>query len=111
MKPEAKPRASLLRARMKGRDQAQVLLRMRHEMESGERRDAQGREIPAWFIAEFKLQLNDQTVLSGQLGPGMGKDPQLEFILRGAKAGDRLQLDWTDNRGAQRSDNTTVQPA
>jgi sulfur-oxidizing protein SoxZ len=99
---------SLIRARLNSATTALVRVRMKHEMESGQRKDAQGRSIPAWHITEFTLSLNGRVVLSGQLGTGVSKDPFLEFTLRGVKAGDALKLDWTDNRGAKRSDSAAV---
>ncbi len=99
---------SLIRARMTGPGTALLRLRMRHEMESGQRSDAQGRPIAAWHITAFTLRVGDKVALSGQLGPGISKDPFFELQLRGVKAGDSLQLDWTDNRGAQRSDKASI---
>ena len=102
---------SLIRARMNGAGSALLRLRMRHAMENGQRRDPAGRPIPAWHISEFTLTLNGQVLLRGQFGAGISKDPFLELTLRGVKAGDRLQLDWTDTQGAQRSDRAEVQAA
>lgn len=107
----SKPLPSLIRARMASASTALVRIRMKHEMESGQRRDAQGRPVAAWHINEFTLSLNGRVVLSGQLGGGISKDPFLEFTLKSVKAGDPLKLDWTDNRGEQRSDSATVQAA
>jgi len=106
-----KPLPSLIRARMAGASTALVRLRMKHEMESGQRRDAQGRAVPAWHINEFTLSLNDRVVLSGQLGGGISKDPFLELTLKGVKLGDAIKLDWTDSRGDKRSDTASVGPA
>lgn len=108
MKAAAAP--SLLQARLTGTGSAQLRIRMRHVMESGQRRDALGRFIPAHHITDFVLQLNEQPLLSGQFGPGMSQDPFLELTLKGVKAGDRLQLDWTDSAGTQRRDRSTIQP-
>lgn len=105
------PLPSLIRARLNSANTALVRVRMKHEMESGQRRDAQGRPIPAWTITEFTLSLNGKPVLSGQLGTGISKDPFLELHLRGVKAGDTLKLDWTDSKGAQRSDSAAIQAA
>ena len=100
---------SLIRARMTGPASALLRLRMRHVMENGQRRDTAGRPIPAWHIREFTLTLNGQPLLSGQFGGGISKDPFLELTLKGVKVGDRLQLDWTDTQGAQRSDRSEIQ--
>ena len=107
------PASALLRLRMRAwlhrLRAAGLRLHMRHVMENGQRRDAAGRPIPAWHIREFTLTLNGQPLLAGQFGGGISKDPFLELTLKGVKAGDRLQLDWTDTQGAQRSDRSEIQ--
>ena len=40
-----------IRAQMAG-DKANVRVLMSHEMETGQRRDSAGKNIPAWFIQE-----------------------------------------------------------
>lgn len=107
----ATPQPSLIRARMTGPASALLRLRMRHAMENGQRRDAAGRPIPAWHIREFTLTLNGRLLLAAQFGGGVSKDPFLELSLKGVKAGDLLQLDWTDTQGAQRSDRSEIQAA
>lgn len=104
----AKSRPSLIDARMDGANQAKLRIQMRHESESGLHRDAQGRPIAASFITEFQLLLNDRPLLTGQLGAGMGRNPGFELRLKGVKAGDKLRLDWTDNRGDKRSDTAAI---
>lgn len=80
---------------------ALVRVRVAHEMESGLRRDAVGRPIPAWHVTELEATLNGRTVLSAQWGPSMARNPELEFALKGARSGDRVEVAWTDNRGAK----------
>lgn len=84
---------------------------MKHEMESGQRKDAAGKPIPAWHIQEVTARLNGQPVLGGQWGTAVSRNPFLQFGLRGAKAGDKLAIGWADNRGATRSDETTIAAA
>lgn len=89
---------------------AQTTVRMlfAHEMESGQRKDAAGKLVPAWHITDVEASLNGSPVLRAQWGPGVSKNPLLRFTLRGAKPGDRLSVRWTDSRGATRSDETTL---
>ena len=51
---------------------------------------------------------NERTVMTAQWGPGVSKNPYLQFTLRGAKAGDRVAIVWNDNRGATRRDEAAV---
>jgi sulfur-oxidizing protein SoxZ len=96
-----------IRAQANG-GRAVVRVLMAHEMESGQRKDANGRTIPAWFIQEVQVSLNGRPVLSAQWGPAVSKTPFLQFQLRGAKPGDRVGVVWVDNRGDRRSDEALV---
>ena len=96
-----------IRAQAAG-DKATVRVLMSHEMETGLRKDAAGKVIPAWFIQEVAAQLNGKTVMTAQWGPSVSKNPFLQFNVKGAKAGDKITVDWTDNKGDKRSDEATV---
>jgi len=86
----------------------EVRILMSHEMETGQRRDAAGALIPAWFIQEVAARLNDRDVLLAQWGPSISRNPYLAFKIRGGKAGDTLSVTWVDNRGDRRSDSVRV---
>ena len=87
---------------------ATVRVLMAHEMETGDRRDAQGNTVAAWFITEVTATHNGKPVLAAEWGPGVSKNPFLQFTVRGAKAGDKVAVSWKDNRGATRTDEATV---
>lgn len=96
-----------IRAQAQG-DKTTVRILMAHEMETGQRKDASGKTIPAWFIQEVTASLNGKPVLSADWGPAVSKNPFLQFTLKGAKAGDKLSVSWKDNRGDTRTDEATV---
>lgn len=96
-----------LRAQLNG-EKTTVRVLMRHDMETGQRKDAAGKTIPAWFIQEVTASHNGKAVLTAQWGPSVSKDPFLQFTLRGAKVGDKVSVNWTDNRGDKRADETTI---
>ena len=96
-----------IRAQVQGSG-AIVRVLMNHEMESGQRKDAGGRTVPAWHITEVSATLNGQPVFAAEWGPGVSRNPFLQFTLRTAKAGDRVAITWKDTRGATRTDETTV---
>ena len=96
-----------IRAQAAG-DKATVRVLMAHEMETGQRKDAAGKTIPAWFIQEVAAQLNGKTVLTAHWGPAVAKNPFLQFTVKGAKAGDKIAITWTDNNGDKRSDEAVV---
>ena len=96
-----------IRAQVAG-NAATVRVLMAHEMETGQRKDAAGKTIPAWHITEVSAQLNGKTVLTAQWGPSVAKNPFLQFNIKGAKAGDKIGVSWVDNRGDKRSDEAVV---
>ncbi len=96
-----------IRAQAAG-DKTTVRVLMSHEMETGQRKDAAGKIIPAWFIQEVTAQLNGKTVLTAEWGPSVSKNPFLQFTVKGAKAGDKISISWRDNRGESRTDEATV---
>jgi len=96
-----------IRAQVQG-DKAVVRVLMSHEMETGQRRDSAGKVIPAWHINEVTATHNGKPVLGAEWGPGVAKNPFLQFTLKGAKAGDKVTITWKDNRGETRTDEATV---
>ena len=96
-----------IRAQVTG-STATVRVLMAHEMETGQRKDAAGKTIPAWYIQHITAQHNGKPVLSAQWGPAVSKNPFLQFNVKGAKAGDKITVTWTDNKGAKRSDEATA---
>ena len=96
-----------IRATLVG-DSTEVKVLMQHEMETGQRKDAQGKTIPAWFIQTVTATWNGKTVLTAQWGTSVAKNPFLQFNVKGAKAGDKIAITWVDNRGDKRTDEATV---
>jgi sulfur-oxidizing protein SoxZ len=85
-----------------------VKVLMAHEMETGQRKDSAGKTIPAWFIQNVAATHNGKVVLSAQWGPAVSKNPFLEFRFSGGKAGEKVVVTWTDNKGESRSDEATI---
>ena len=50
-----------IRAQAQG-DKTTVRVLMSHEMESGQRKDAPGKLVPAWHIQEVTAKLNDKEI-------------------------------------------------
>ncbi len=96
-----------IRAQASG-DKATVRVLMSHEMESGQRKDAAGKLVPAWHITEVTANLNGKQVLAAEWGPAVSKNPFLQFAIKGAKAGDKVAVSWKDNKGESRTDEVTV---
>jgi sulfur-oxidizing protein SoxZ len=96
-----------IRAQAQG-DKTTVRILMAHEMESGQRKDAAGTVVPAWFIQSVTAQHNGKTVLSAQWGTSVAKNPFLQFSFAGGKAGDKLVVTWVDNKGDKRTDEAAI---
>ena len=96
-----------IRAQAQGSN-AIVRVLMMHEMETGQRKDAQGKTVPAWFIQNVTAAWNGKTVLSAQWGPAISKNPFLSFRFKGGAKGDKVKITWVDNKGETRTDEATI---
>jgi sulfur-oxidizing protein SoxZ len=96
-----------IRAQAQG-DKVTVRVLVSHEMESGQRRDAAGKIIPAWFIQSISAVYDGKTVMSAQWGPAVSKNPFLQFSFKGGKAGDKISISWIDNHGDKRTDEAVI---
>ncbi len=96
-----------IRAQAAG-DKTTVRVLMAHEMETGQRKDAAGKVVPAWYIRNVSAQLNGKEVMTAQWGAAVAKNPFMQFVIKGAKAGDKVTISWVDNKGDKRSDEATV---
>jgi len=98
---------SKIRATLKD-ERVEVRILMYHEMENGRRKDDAGNLVPAWHITDIKVQHQGRTLLQGQFGTSVSKNPYLVFRFQGGNKGDKLSVSWTDNRGDGRVDEATV---
>jgi len=96
-----------IRANLVG-DSTEVKVLMSHEMETGQRKDADGKIIPAWFIQNVTVTHNDKVVLAAQWGPAVSKNPFVSFKFKGGAAGDKVRITWVDNHDDTRSDEATI---
>jgi sulfur-oxidizing protein SoxZ len=96
-----------IRAQMKG-DIAEIRVLMSHAMETGQRKDSDGKTVPAHHIQTVTVALNGKTVVSGQTGGSVSRNPVFGFKVKGAKAGDKVAVTWVDNKGDSRTDEATI---
>lgn len=96
-----------IRAQAAG-DKTTVRVLMSHEMESGQRKDSAGKLVPAHYIQDVTASLNGKVVMTAEWGPAVSKNPFLQFVVKGAKSGDKISVNWKDNKGESRSDEATV---
>jgi sulfur-oxidizing protein SoxZ len=80
-----------------------------HPMETGTRKDAKtGEKIPAHFIQEVVCTHNGNTVITGNWGAAISKNPYLSFSFKGGASGDKIGLSWVDNKGEKDADETAI---
>ena len=104
-----------IRAQAAG-DKTTVRVLMAHEMEGGQRKDAAGKIVPATMRPDQSILV----CLSGRGDKDIGTVADLDgaqvfdrpsmqgHVVKGAKAGDKIAVNWKDNKGDTRSDEATV---
>lgn len=97
-----------IRAQMKG-DIADIRVLISHPMETGLRKDAKtGKFVPAHYIKTVNVTVNGKTVVNGETGTSISRNPVFGFKVKGAKAGDKVVISWLDNLGDKSSDEATI---
>lgn len=87
---------------------AEALVLMPHPMETGMRLDPAGRLLPAHYITEVIASVGPRTVFAARMSYAVSRDPLITFRFRGAEAGQRLRVAWSDNLGGQRVDEAVI---
>lgn len=85
-----------------------VKMLMEHPMETGRRKDGDGKLIPGHYITEVQAVHKGDTVFHGELGPAVSKDPYLAFSFDGAASGDMFTVSWVDNKGETESSDVEI---
>lgn len=97
-----------IRAQMQG-DTADIKVLMNHIMETGLRKDAKtGQMIPAHYIQHVNVNVGGKVVMDAQWGYAIAKNPFLGFKVKGAKAGDKVVVNWVDNLNDKRTDEAVI---
>lgn len=87
----------------------EILTLINHPMETGQRVDRKTKEkIPAHYIQVLTVELNGKAVADISMGPAVSKDPLVSVLVKGAKAGDKVKVSWTDNKGTKGGSDATV---
>ena len=79
-----------------------------HEMETGQRKDANGAIVPAWFITELVAKHGDKVVLAAEFGSSVSKNPYLAFKFKGGAKGEKVIVSWKDNKGDSRTNEAAI---
>jgi sulfur-oxidizing protein SoxZ len=96
-----------IRASLKG-DVTEVRILMAHPMETGQRKDAAGNTVPVHFIQSITVEVGGKKVVDGIVGTSVSRNPVFGFKVKGAKAGDKVVVNWVDNKGEKRTDEAAI---
>lgn len=96
-----------IRASLQG-EVADIRVLVNHPMETGQRKDSAGNLVPAHFIQSLSVTVGGKTVVDGQLGTSVSRNPVFGFKVKGAKAGDEVVISWKDNKGDSRTDKAAI---
>ncbi len=87
----------------------EILVLVNHPMETGQRVDPRTKEkVPAHFIQNLTIELNGKPVAVASMGAAVSKDPLVGVSVKGTKAGDKVKVSWSDNKGESGSAEAAV---
>jgi sulfur-oxidizing protein SoxZ len=70
-----------------------------HVMETGQRKESDGKPIPRFIINSFTATFAGAEVFKAELHPGISANPYLAFHMRVPGPGE-FEFTWTDDKGA-----------
>ncbi|MGE8941368.1 thiosulfate oxidation carrier complex protein SoxZ [Leptospira interrogans] len=81
-------------------DVIEVKTLVSHIMETGQRKDREGKPIPRNIINTVTARFNGTEVFKADLQPGISANPYLAFFMKVPGPGE-LELSWLDDAGAK----------
>lgn len=79
-----------------------------HTMESGQRKDKDGKVIPRQIINKFTCEFNGAPVFSCDLDPAVSANPYFEFSAKVNESG-TFKFTWLDDDGSVYTDEKTIE--
>jgi sulfur-oxidizing protein SoxZ len=95
MVDDIKPRLRVPATAKKG-EVVEVKTLITHPMESGQRKDADGKLVPRMIVNSLKVTYNGKPVLDVTMEPAVAANPYMAFFLRVEESG-TLKFTWTDD--------------
>jgi sulfur-oxidizing protein SoxZ len=77
----------------------QIKTLISHLMETGQRKDPDGKPIPRKIINAFSAKFAGQPVFSAELYPGISANPYISFYMKVPGPGE-FEFTWTEDGGA-----------
>lgn len=91
-----------------GQGFTEIRVLMTHPMETGQRKDSEGKIVPMHFIQNLTVKLNGKPVIEAQTSQAVSRNPVFSFRLKGGAKGDKIAVSWLDNHGESNSTETAV---
>jgi sulfur-oxidizing protein SoxZ len=92
-----KPRIKLPKEAKKG-EVIEIKTLIAHVMETGLRKDQDGKIIPRKIINKFTCEFNGKPVFSANLEPAIAANPYMQFYAKVEESG-TFKFTWTDDDG------------
>jgi sulfur-oxidizing protein SoxZ len=102
-------RISVLKTAAKG-DVIEIKTLIQHPMETGFRRDLEGKTIPVHIIDRFVCTYNGEEVFRADLHPSIAANPYLSFHTVATESG-RLEFTWHDDDGSVYRESAEIEVA
>jgi sulfur-oxidizing protein SoxZ len=77
-------------------------------MESGQRKDKDGKVIPREIINKFTCEFNETPVFSCDMDPAVSANPYFEFKAKVAESG-TFKFTWVDDNGSIYTDEQKIE--
>lgn len=98
MAADAKPRVKVPQSAKPG-EVVTIKSLISHKMESGQRKDAEGKLIPRSIINRFTCDFNGVNVIDVAIDPAVSTNPYFEFDARVDASGE-FKFTWYDDDGS-----------
>ena len=85
----------------------EVRTTLAHAMETGYRRDGDGRMLPRDIVRRMEVRLDGERVFAADLHPAIAANPYVAFPLL-LQAGGSLQIRWTGDQGFEHTETLTL---
>jgi sulfur-oxidizing protein SoxZ len=101
------PKAMKIRAKLNG-EVAEIKISVTHPMETGQRKETNGKIAPAHFIQALTVSVDEKVLVDGQAGAYLSRNPSFGFKVKGVKSGQKIIVTWNDSKGESRSDEVVL---
>jgi len=91
-----------------GQGYTDIRVLMTHPMETGQRKDPEGKLVPMHFIQNLTVRVNGKPVIEAQTSQAISRNPVFSFRLKGGAKGDKIEVSWLDNHGESNSTEVAV---